>query len=175
MEIVVTGYNKLSKSLHWLSAILVFGMFAAGYWMVDLTYYSEWYKTAPHWHKSVGICLIALTILRLFWKTISSSPAIEGSPFEKKAAAAAHHLLYVLLFTLFLSGYLISTADGRGIDVFGWFEVPGLGAFIENQADYAGLVHEYVAYALIALTSLHALAALKHHFINKDNTLKKML
>ena len=84
MEIVVTGYNKLSKSLHWLSAILVFGMFAAGYWMVDLTYYSEWYKTAPHWHKSVGICLIALTILRLFWKTISSSPPIY------------HHRAYVI-------------------------------------------------------------------------------
>ena len=175
MTKTVSGYNKLNKLLHWFSAILVFGMFAAGYWMVDLTYYSEWYKTAPHWHKSVGICFIVLTILRLLWKTISSSPAIEGSAFEKKAAAAAHHLLYVLLFTLFLSGYLISTADGRGIEVFDWFEVSGLGAFIEDQADYAGLIHEYVAYILIGLTSLHALAALKHHFINKDNTLKRML
>tara|TARA_R110001583_G_scaffold11613_5_gene52176 strand:+ start:1977 stop:2504 length:528 start_codon:yes stop_codon:yes gene_type:complete len=175
MENAVSGYNKLSKVLHWLSAILIFGLFAAGYWMVDLTYYSEWYKTAPHWHKSVGIFFIALTVLRLLWKMVSSSPAIEGSAFEKKAAAGAHHLIYILLFTLFLSGYLISTADGRGIEVFDWFEVPGLGSFIEDQADYAGLIHEYVAYTLIGLSSLHALAALKHHFINKDNTLKKML
>lgn len=171
----MTKYNKLAKTLHWTSALLVIGLFAAGYWMVDLTYYSEWYKTAPHWHKSVGLCLFAVTTLRLLWKFFSTSPAIEGTAFEKKAASAAHHLIYVLMFTLFLSGYLISTADGRGIEIFDWFELPGFGSFIENQEDLAGLVHEYVAYTLIGLASLHALAALKHHFIDKDNTLKKML
>lgn len=175
MKNTASSYNKLSKLLHWLSAILVVGLFAAGYWMVDLSYYSEWYKTAPHWHKSFGLTLLAITIVRLLWKIVSTAPAIEGSAFEKKAAKSAHHLIYLLLFTLFLSGYLISTADGRGIDVFNWFELPGLGSFIEDQEDYAGMVHEYVAYTLIGLVSLHALAALKHHFINKDNTLKKML
>ena len=175
MEEKMNKYNSTAKSFHWLSAILVIGLFAAGYWMVDLSYYSEWYKTAPHWHKSVGLCFVVITISRLIWKLISTSPPIEGSAFEKKAATSAHHLIYILLFTMFLSGYLISTADGRGIDVFDWFQVPGLGSFIEDQEDYAGLVHEYVAYTLIGLASLHALAALKHHFINKDNTLKKML
>jgi len=175
MATTVSSYNKVSKSLHWLSAILICGLFAAGYWMVDLSYYSEWYKPLPHWHKSVGLCLAALTVIRLFWKIISRSPEIQGSTFEKKAATYAHYLIYLLLFTLFLSGYLISTADGRGIDVFDWFEVPGLGSFIEDQEDLAGLVHRYVAYALMSLAGLHALAALKHHFINKDNTLKKML
>lgn len=171
----MTKYNKLAKIFHWLSAILVIGLFAAGYWMVDLSYYSEWYKTAPYWHKSVGLCFVAFTLARLIWKLLSNAPAIEGSAFEKKAAVFAHNLIYILLFTMFLSGYLISTADGRGIDVFNWFEVPGLGSFIENQEDLAGQVHEYTAYILIGLSSLHALAALKHHFMNKDNTLKKML
>lgn len=175
MKNTVSSYNKLSKLFHWLSAILVIGLFSAGYWMVDLSYYSEWYKTAPHWHKSFGITLLGITTLRLLWKIISPAPAIQGSNFEIKAAKSAHHLTYLLMFTIFLSGYLISTADGRGIDVFNWFEVPGLGSFIEDQEDLAGLVHRYVAYALIGLVSLHALAALKHHFINKDNTLKKML
>ena len=168
-------YNRLSKILHWASAITVFGLFAAGYWMVDLSYYSEWYKTTPHWHKSVGVILCCVTFIRLIWKIISSTPAIEGSSLEKKAAVSAHHLLYLLLFTLFLSGYLISTADGRGIDVFDWLEVPGLGSFIEDQEDLAGLIHRYTAYTVMGLVSIHALAALKHHFINKDNTLKKML
>jgi cytochrome b561 len=171
----ISSYNKLSKLLHWVSAILVVGLFAAGYWMVDLSYYSEWYKTAPHWHKSFGLTLLAITIFRLLWKIVSNAPEIEGSNLERKAAKSAHHLIYLLLFTLFLSGYLISTADGRGIDVFNWFELPGLGSFIEDQEDIAGWVHQYVAYTLIGLVSLHALAALKHHFINKDNTLKKML
>ncbi|RBW47563.1 cytochrome b [Psychromonas sp. B3M02] len=175
MATLITKYHGLSRFFHWISAIIVIGLFAAGYWMVDLSYYSEWYKTAPHWHKSVGLCFVAFTTARLIWKLLSTAPAMEGSAFEKKAASAAHILIYILLFTMFLSGYLISTADGRGIDVFDWFEVPGLGSFIEDQADYAGLVHEYVAYTLIGLASLHALAALKHHFINKDNTLKKML
>lgn len=175
MNKTVTGYNKLAKILHWLSAIVVIGLFSAGFWMVDLTYYSEWYQIAPYWHKSIGLCFLVVTTGRLIWKVISTSPAIEGSSFEKKAASAAHHFVYILLFTLFLSGYLISTADGRGIEVFNWFELPGLGSIIDNQEDYAGLVHEYVAYTLIGLVSLHALAALKHHFINHDNTLRKML
>lgn len=175
MNSAPTSYNLLAKVFHWLSAILVIGLFAVGLWMVELTYYSEWYQLAPHWHKSVGLCLALLTLIRLAWKLFSQTPKIEGSPLERKAAISAHHLLYLLLFVLFISGYLISTADGRGIMIFDWFELPGLGSFFNNQEDIAGLVHEYAAYALIGLVALHALAALKHHFINKDNTLKKML
>lgn len=168
------GYNKTAKTVHWISAIVVIGMFAVGLWMVDLTYYSEWYQIAPHWHKSIGILLALLTLFRLLWKAMTKSPSVEGSKLEKVAAKSAHHLMYVLLFVLFISGYLISTEDGRPISVFGWFDVPGLGKFFENQADLAGQVHYYVAFVLIGLASVHALAALKHHFIDKDNTLRKM-
>jgi len=175
MKTSITHYNRIAKSLHWLSALLIVGLFSAGYWMVGLDYYSEWYITAPYWHKSVGLILCALTALRLLWKFFTASPGLLGTALEKKAAATAHYLLYVLLFILFISGYLISTADGRGIAIFNWFTVPGFGSFIENQEDWAGLVHEYVAYTLIALAAIHALAALKHHVIDKDNTLKKML
>jgi cytochrome b561 len=74
-----------------------------------------------------------------------------------------------------LSGYLISTADGRAIDVFNLFSVPALVSGFDNQEDIAGLVHQIIAYSLIALVVLHALAALKHHFIDRDRTLKRML
>jgi len=73
-----------------------------------------------------------------------------------------------------LSGYLISTADGRPISVFGWFEVPALLTSIPNQEDVAGLVHEYLAWGLVILAGLHGLAALKHHFIDRDPTLLRM-
>ena len=171
----VSQYNSIAKGLHWISAITIVAMFAAGYWMVDLTYYSEWYKTAPHWHKSVGIILFSVTLFRLIWKRVKQSPEIEGQAWEKTGAKIAHAMLYMLLFCTFISGYLISTADGRGIDIFDWFTLPGLGSFIENQEDLAGTIHYYLTYSLIGLAALHALAALKHHFINKDNTLKKML
>ena len=56
MKSEVKNYNLVARGVHWVSAIVIIGMFAVGLWMVDLTYYSEWYKTAPHWHKSVGPC-----------------------------------------------------------------------------------------------------------------------
>lgn len=170
-----TTYDGLSIAIHWISALTVIGLFAVGLWMVDLNYYSQWYKPVPHWHKSAGICLALLTLFRLAWKHINKPPAIDGARWEVMAAKVAHGVIYLLLFGLFISGYLISTADGRSIEVFNWFSVPGMGELFEQQADIAGEVHFYIAVTLIGLVSLHALAALKHHFINKDNTLKKML
>jgi len=86
-----------------------------------------------------------------------------------------HSVLYLGLFLVMMSGYLISTADGRAISVFGLFDVPAVITSIPNQADTAGLVHEYAAWALVILAVLHALAALKHHFIDRDATLRRML
>ena len=83
--------------------------------------------------------------------------------------------MYLLLFGLFISGYLISTADGRAIDIFNWVSVPAFGELIENQEDVAGDIHFYLAWTVIIVAALHALAALKHHFINKDDTMKQML
>jgi cytochrome b561 len=76
---------------------------------------------------------------------------------------------------LMCSGYLISTADGRGIWIFELVEVPAVTALIENQEDIAGEIHFILAWCLIGLVAVHAAAAFKHHFINKDDTLKKML
>ena len=94
---------------------------------------------------------------------------------ERKLGKIMHQMLYLLVFIIMISGYLISTADGRGIAVFEFFDVPALGVSIENQEDIAGLVHKWLAYLLIALVVLHAWAALKHHFIDKDDTLKRMM
>ncbi|WP_112478024.1 cytochrome b [Vibrio variabilis] len=171
----VKNYNPVARALHWLSAILVIGMFAIGLWMVDLTYYSQWYKTAPDWHRSVGILLALATVFRLVWKHITVAPKVEGNKFEKVGSKVGHIAMYVALFVIFASGYLISTSDGRGIDVFNWFTVPGLGELFPNQSDIAGEVHFYAAWFVILAAAGHALAALKHHFINKDNTLRKML
>ncbi|WP_158116523.1 cytochrome b [Vibrio cincinnatiensis] len=175
MNTSVTHYSRTLQAIHWLSALTVFGMFSVGLWMMDLSYYSEWYRTAPHWHKSVGLLLAALTLFRVMWKFVIPSPSIEGTWLEKVAAKLMHGFLYINLFVLFVSGYLISTADGRGIDVFNWFTLPGAGSLFNRQSDIAGMIHLYAAWILIVMVLLHALAALKHHFINKDNTLRKMI
>jgi cytochrome b561 len=170
-----TSYGWITILAHWLTAFTVVGMFIAGLWMVDLDYYSEWYKTAPHYHKSVGLILALLTLLRLLWRIKQTSPGTLGKNWEKLAAKLTHRLLYILLFSLFFSGYLISTADGRGIEVFNWYTVPSLGEFIDNQEDIAGDFHEWFAYGLIGFASLHAVAAFKHHLLDKDLTLIRML
>lgn len=169
-------YGLVAIFIHWLSALTIFGLFILGFWMVDLSYYSEWYRLGPHYHKSVGLILGFLTIARLVWKFNNASPKPLGkSNTENTLASLAHLFLYIGLIILIISGFLISTADGRGIDVFNWFTLPSLGELFANQEDIAGDIHKYSAYALITLAVLHMLAALKHHFISKDNTLKRML
>merc|ERR1711916_9574 len=93
------------------------------------------------------------------WKKGKPQPEIEGKPYEVMAAKLAHTLLYLLLFGLFVSGYMISTADGRGIEVFNWFTIPGFGSLVENQEDIAGEIHYYLAYTVMGLSLLHACCA----------------
>lgn len=169
-------YGLVAIIIHWVSALAVFGLFAVGYWMVDLNYYSDWYQTAPHYHKSVGILLLVATVFRIIWKLINPKPkAISEKTIEKLAVSMGHTALYALLIVILISGYLITTADGRGIDVFNWFTVPSMGELFAQQEDIAGDVHEYAAYAVLGLAIIHMLAAFKHHFINKDSTLTRML
>lgn len=169
-------YGLISIALHWLVALAVFGLFGLGLWMVGLDYYSIWYRTAPDLHKSIGITLFVVMLGRVAWRFLSPpppAPANHGAA-TRLASKAGHAFLYLALFVLMLSGYLISTADGRGIPVFGLFEVPATLTSIPDQADIAGVVHEYLAWALVIFAGLHALAALKHHFIDRDATLVRM-
>lgn len=163
--------------IHWLSALVVFGLFALGLWMTDLTYYERWYHDAPYIHKSIGVLLFILTVLRLAWQLAVGRPAELAShtEWERLAARLAHLSFYLLLFGVMVSGYLISTADGRPVEVFGWFAVPATISGIDGQEDLAGVVHLTLASVLIALAALHTGAALKHHFIDRDPTLKRML
>ncbi|RUO48307.1 cytochrome b [Pseudidiomarina donghaiensis] len=169
------SYGWLAIAIHWLSVLLVIGLFALGYWMLTLSYYDPWYRLGPWWHKSIGISLLLLTLVRSAWKFYTVSPKPLGASWEQKGARWGHGIIYALLFVTMISGYLISTADGRGISVFDWFEVPALITGIPNQEDIAGEVHWYTALALVIAAAGHALAALKHHFINRDATLKRML
>ena len=170
-------YGWLAILLHWIVAITVFGLFGLGYWMVDLGFYDSWYKAAPELHKSIGLCLFAIMVFRLVWRIVQIQPAhLEThKSIERKTATIVHLFIYILLFSIMFAGYFISTADGRGIEIFGLFEVPGFGSFIENQEDKAGIFHQYAAYLLMLIVFLHAAAALKHHFIDKDKTLARMI
>ncbi|MEL6373925.1 MAG: cytochrome b [Pseudomonadota bacterium] len=167
-------YNGLARLLHWSVALLVFGLFALGYWMRTLDYYSAWYQRAPELHTSLGMVLVVLILVRLAWRAMTRTPAaLPHSRLEALAGHAAHLALYVLLIVMGITGYVFATADGKPISVFGAFELPPL---IQSKVagDLAGDVHEWAAYAIVGLAVVHALAALKHHFIDRDDTLRRM-
>ncbi|HHQ6559052.1 TPA: cytochrome b [Serratia fonticola] len=170
-------FGHVSVLIHWLVALTVYGMFALGLWMVTLGYYDVWYHQAPEIHKSIGTLLFIVMVVRVVWRFISPppKPLTSYSRLTRISAVLAHIALYTVLFAILISGYLISTADGQAISVFGWFDVPASVTGLPQQADTAGTIHLYLAWAVVVLSVLHALAALKHHFIDRDVTLKRML
>lgn len=178
MKNTSTRYGWLSISLHWVLGIALIGMYFSGDYMVDLGYYDTLYHTLPGWHKSAGITIAALMLLRVIWNFSHTrpGPADPATPrLSHLSAVLAHLALYGLTACLIISGYLISTAKGAGIDVFGFAELPALLADSAERGDFAGELHELFGTVFIALVALHAAAALYHHFFKKDKTLTRML
>lgn len=168
-------YGLVSILLHWIMAALILGLFALGLYMVELGYYHPWYHKAPDLHRSLGILVALLLGPRWLWRLLNPQPGIEGEPWERRAALWVHRSFYLLIAATVAAGYLITTANGQGVPVFSLFEIPATLYGFDNQEDLAGVAHEWLAYLLIALVSLHTLAALKHHFVDRDSTLRRML
>jgi cytochrome b561 len=126
-------------------------------------------------HNSLGIAILALAALRLVWRLADRPPALPDTMarWQRTAARAAHALLYALLFALPVSGWLLSSAEGDPVLFFGWFELPPLPGAAD--ADMMEEVHEVLFNVLLAVAILHAAAALKHHFWDRDDVLRSML
>ncbi len=166
-------YGIMSMLLHWLLAAIIIGLFASGLWMLSLDYYDPWYQDGPYYHKAVGIIVVALTLWRLIWRWLNPQPSLSDLPaWERRLAHLVHDSFYWLVFALGVTGYLISTAEGTPIDLFG-LQLPAFSSHAWGQI--AGDTHEYLSYLLIGLVVLHTLAALKHHFIDRKDTLKRIL
>ena len=170
------GYGLIQIVVHWSMVVLVAVLLPLGLWMTGLDYYDPWYNRGPDLHRSIGVMLGLVLLLRWFARLMQVSPApIAHHEWEILAARATHGLLYLLPLLLVVSGYLISTADGRPVDVFGWFEIPATLHGIEHQEDIAGDVHFALAMVLLGVIAVHTAAALYHHLIVKDDTLRRML
>lgn len=171
------SYGLISILLHWLMAVLIIGLFALGEYMVDLDYYSKWYNAAPWWHKSIGLLVFSLLLFRVIWviSNIRPVPLDSYKSWEIKIAKLTHYLFYILLFMICISGYLISTAKGAAIEFFNFIDVPAIMSFSKQQADIAGEIHEIAAYVMAFLFLLHVCATFKHHILDKDSTLDRIL
>ncbi|WP_372762572.1 cytochrome b [Pseudoalteromonas sp.] len=171
-----SSYGLVAIILHWLMAFTIFGLFGLGLYMVELSYYDSWYRDSLDLHKSIGITLAAVFLFRILWRALSGQPKPLGSSKAmNQLAHTIHIVMYIILAIIVVSGYLISTADGRPIEVFSLFNVSALDFVFDEQADTAGAVHYYAACTLIGFAVLHVLGALKHHFVDKDKTLIRMI
>ena len=169
------AYGVVSQALHWGMAIVAICLFGLGLWMTSLTYYDVWYTRGPYLHEGFGILLAAGLVFRIFWRIGSVTPDTAYlSNTERLVSLVVHWSLYTLLAVAMVSGYLISTVDGHPINVFDWFSVP---SFFKAKGleEQAGAIHFYASIIMIALAALHTLAALKHHFLDRDQTLTRML
>jgi len=168
-------WGSISRALHWLTLILILGLAGVGLIMTELPN-SPLKIQVYALHKSFGLTVLALTLVRLLWRWWAGSPeAIAGNLLERWAAKAAHVCLYLLLLVLPLSGWLYNSASGFPLKWFNLISLPRLlGGYNPQVKHFAHEVHENGFYVLALLLVVHAGAALYHHYVKKDDTLKRM-
>jgi cytochrome b561 len=170
-------YTKTAMLLHWLTALLIIAAFTLGLVMTDIPGLTPTKLKYYSWHKWMGVTVLALAALRLLWRQANRPPPplASMSAWQHKAADGMHVLLYILLFAVPVSGYLYTTAAGVPVVYLGLFPIPA--AFAPNPEWKALLkpVHYWLNMLLAAAVAGHVLAALKHHFIDRDTVLKRML
>nr|WP_284691746.1 cytochrome b [Pinirhizobacter soli] len=164
-----------ARFFHWLMALAILGNGIFGLWMTSL---------APSLakinifalHKSIGLTVLALFLLRLAWRMGDRRPPDEPAPaWQRLAAHVTHGLLYVLIVAIPVSGWVFNSAHGYPLQWFKLFNLPPLVAKDDQLMHVAVLVHEYLFYALLLVLVAHVGAALWHHFILRDNVLRRML
>ncbi len=174
------SYTRVAIVLHWVMALLLIGQIAGGKIMMAL-------DPAPikfelfQLHKSFGVTILILSVLRLMWRLTHKAPVLPVGmkPFERLGAKLSHIGFYVLMIGVPIAGWILVSASPRQITtklfkIITWPDFPGImrsEALNERMSD----VHEYMAYGIIVLLVLHIGAALKHHFVNRDDVLTRML
>ena len=189
-------YTKIAVILHWLVALGIFCMFALGWFMTDLPKKApdqtsfdlfdlgmfNWQTAEGHsprafyfnLHKSIGVTIFALILIRILWRLTHKPPALLASykAFERKLASGAHHLLYLLMLAVPLSGIIMALNSKYGII---WFGMPFMtGTDNKPVREFWVGAHETIGLVLLLLVAIHILGALKHKFIDKDETLSRM-
>jgi cytochrome b561 len=168
-------WGKLSQWFHWSMALLIFGMLGVGLYMVSLP------PTNTKWmfyglHKSFGVIVLILAIVRLLWRTTQPIPHLSHIPsWQRIGARTVHRLLYLFMLMMPVSGYIMSVAGGHPIQVFNLWTVPALFEPNKALASFANDVHRITSRLFIAALILHMSAAFYHHWIRKDFVLNRML
>lgn len=172
-----TSYTKTAMLLHWLIALLIFSSFALGVTMTDIPGITPSKLKYFSWHKWLGVTILGLVCLRLLWRLTHAAPPHPRSMavWQQKSASGLHGLLYLLMFAIPLSGYFYSLAAGVPVVYLGLIPLPVLIAPDQELKELLKTVHYALNMTLLAAVGLHILAALKHHFIDRNGIFKRIL
>lgn len=169
-------YTQTAKTLHWLMAVLILGLLTLGFYMQDLPLSPQKLQLYS-WYKWAGVTVFLLVLFRLAWRATHQPPALPDHlpKLLQFAAHAAHALLYLLMIAIPLSGWLMSSAKGFQTVWFGVLPIPDLLGKNQALGNLLQTVHLSLNLLLIAVLIAHIGAALKHHFIDRDDVLTRML
>ena len=173
-------YTRTAMLLHWLLGMALIALFGVGLYMADLPFSPQRLKLY-NWHKWAGVSILALSLLRLAWRLVHRPPQLPAQVkkamprWQQLAHHGAHHLLYLLFFAVPLLGWAYSSAAGFPIVFLGLWQLPDFVAASPDLADALKPLHKLSAFAMAALVLVHVAAALKHHFIDRDGLLLRML
>lgn len=167
-------FGVIAILFHWVMAIIIIFLLCLGLYMADLPVGLSKLKYYGL-HKELGMLVLFLVSLRIIWREMNITPALKLPPLEKFAARAMHFLFYIVMFAMPITGWLVTSAAGLSVSFFGLFTIPTIISADPVKLEWLEEVHGWLAYALIAMIVLHVIAALKHHFIDKDDILRRMI
>jgi len=170
------SYGLLAQAFHWLVVVGISAQFIWA-WRIDQTDSIRSEFVLVNQHKSIGMTVLLLVILRLLWRVFNRPPALPSgmSAWERLAAVTTHWLLYALILAMPLTGWMYSSAAGFGAEFFGLLNIPDFVAQSERLEAFFGWIHEWLAKAILLVVAIHVLAALRHQFLLKDGLLRRML
>jgi len=173
---LVTKYSSGSKWLHWMVAIIVLSMLCGSFFLDSLP--ESMKGNAYMLHKSFGLTVLFLMLMRIFWISRVGRPPLPDSvaTWEKWLSRLVQYCLYVLLLVMPLCGWIMSVSANRTPVYFGLFSMPLAGIPVDEAlSKFMNQAHVTIAWILVGLVSLHIVGALKHYFFDKDNVLQRML
>jgi cytochrome b561 len=169
-------YTRVAISLHWVIALMILGTFALGLYMHELPLSPTKLKLYSY-HKWIGVTIFALVLFRLAWRLGHRPPPPPPSMpvWQHHAASAAHLALYLLTLAIPVSGWLMSSASGFQVVYLGMLPIPDLLGKDKGLAEQLKQAHEFLNIVMFAVVVLHVAAALKHHLMDRDDVLSRML
>jgi cytochrome b561 len=171
-----SSWGAPARFLHWLVAALIFIQFALG-WLAVGWRLSPMKLNLFVWHKSTGVVILAIVLLRLLWRLANPTPTLPADTpaWERAAAHMSHGLLYVMMIAMPLTGWIVQSAAGVPFRIFWRIPLPALVSPDKHMEELAALAHFSLGITFTALLVLHVSAALRHHFVKRNNVLTRML